>query len=262
MLTNVKGLRVIGSASAKTYRDSNKTPAEIGQELNAGTLLQGSIQKTGPDLKINVRLIDTTSSENIWANSFSGSDKDRSKFQQEIIQSIVSKTKGTILNQSELGLLSNSDTKNTEAYSLVKRGNELLAGSSRIENKKAKELFLKAIELDPNYADAYYGLALGEYQLPYLSLKKPEESIPSAKNYLNKALKINSQHLKSRVLNIVLTLKADWNTDEIHNDFTNLLSQHKNNPLLAQELSDIYTCLLYTSPSPRDVEESRMPSSA
>ena len=241
MLTNVKGLRVIGSASAKTYRDSNKTPAEIGQELNAGTLLQGSIQKTGPDLKINVRLIDTTSSENIWANSFSGSDKDRSKFQQEIIQSIVSKTKGTILNQSELGLLSNSDTKNTEAYSLVKRGNELLAGSSRIENKKAKELFLKAIELDPNYADAYYGLALGEYQLPYLSLKKPEESIPSAKNYLNKALKINSQHLKSRVLNIVLTLKADWNTDEIHNDFTNLLSQHKNNPLLAQELSDIYT---------------------
>ena len=43
------------------------------------------------------------------------------------------------------------------------------------------------------------------------------------------------------MLNIVLTLKADWNTDEIHNDFTNLLSQHKNNPLLAQELSDIYT---------------------
>ena len=241
MLTNVKGLRVIGSASAKTYRDSNKTPAEIGQELNAGTLLQGSIQKTGSDLKINVRLIDTTSSENIWANSFSGSDKDRSKFQQEIIQSIVSKTKGTILNQSELGLLSNSDTKNTEAYSLVKRGNELLAGSSRNENKKAKELFLKAIELDPNYADAFYGLALVEYQLPYLSLKKPEESIPSAKNYLNKALRINSKHLKSRVLNIVLTLKADWNTEEIHNDFTNLLSQHKNNPLLAQELSDIYT---------------------
>ena len=121
MLTNVEGLRVIGSASAKTYRDSDKTPAEIGQELNAGTLLQGSIQKTGSDLKINVRLIDTTTSENIWANSFSGSEKDRSKFQQEIIQSIVNKTKGTILNQSELGSLTQGDTQSAEAYNWLKR---------------------------------------------------------------------------------------------------------------------------------------------
>jgi len=241
MLTNVDGLRVIGSVSAKTYRDSDKTPAEIGQELNAGTLLQGSIQKTDSELKINVRLIDTTSSENIWANSFGGSESDRSRFQQEIIQSIVNKTKGTILNQIELGSLSNGDTKSTEAYSLVKRGNELLNGSSRIENKKAKEMFLKAVELDPNYADAYYGLALGEYQLSYLSLKKPSESIPSAKNYLNKALTINQNHLKSRVLKIILTLKADWNSKNINNDIITLLSQHKNNPILASDLSDIFT---------------------
>ena len=131
MLTNVEGLRVIGSASAKTYRDSDKTPAEIGQELNAGTLLQGSIQKTGSDLKINVRLIDTTTSENIWANSFSGSENDRSKFQQEIIQSIVNKTKGTILNQSELGSLTQGDTQSAEAYNLVKEGVDLLDQHSR-----------------------------------------------------------------------------------------------------------------------------------
>ncbi len=241
MLTNVDGLRVIGSASAKTYRDSNKTPAEIGRELNAGTLLQGSIQKTGTDLKINVRLIDTTTSENIWANSLSGSESDRSKFQREIIQSIVNKTKGTLLNQKELGSLSGGDTENTEAYSLVKRGHELLNGSSRNENKQAKEMFLKAIKLDPNYADAYYGLALGEYQLPYLSLKKPKESIPSAKMYLNKALELNPNHLRSKILKIIFTLKVDWNTKNIYENLESLLSENKNNPLVAGELSDIFT---------------------
>jgi TolB-like protein/Flp pilus assembly protein TadD len=241
MLTNVDGLRVIGSASAKTYRGSEKTPAEIGHELNAGTLLQGSIQKTGSDLKINVRLIDTTTSENIWANSFSGSEKDRSKFQQEIIQSIVNKTKGTLLSKTELGSLNIADTQNSEAYSLVKRGHELLEGSSRNENKEAKELFQRAIELDENYADAYFGLANAEFQLPYLSLKKPKDSIPSVKIYLEKTLELNPNHLRSKTLKLTLTLKYDWNTDSIFEDIESLFSEHGNNSLLAAKLGDMFT---------------------
>lgn len=241
MLTNVDGLKVIGSVSAKTYRNSDKSPAEIGQELNAGTLLQGSIQKTGTGLKINVRLIDTTTSENIWANSFSGSESDRSKFQKEIIQSIVNKTKGTLLSKTELGSLNIADTQNSEAYSLVKRGHELLDGSSRNENKEAKELFQRAIELDQNYADAYFGLADAEFQLPYLSLKEPKDSIPSAKIYLEKALELNPNHLRSKILKLVLTLKYDWNTDSIFEDVESLLSEHENNSLLAAKLGDIFT---------------------
>ena len=241
MLTNVDGLKVIGSVSAKTYRDSDKTPAEIGQELNAGTLLQGSIQKTGTGLKINVRLIDTTSSENTWAKSFSGSESDRSKFQQEIIQSIVNKTKGTLLNQSELGSLNAGDTENSEAYSLVKRGHELLAGFSRNETMEAEELFQKAIELDPNYADAYYGLAHAENQSPGVSLKKPIDSIPSAKRHLKKALEINPSHVQSKILKLSITLKHDWNTENIFEDIDSLYTRHQNNPLVLEELGIIYT---------------------
>ena len=182
MLTNVDGLRVIGSASAKTYRDSDKTPAEIGHELNAGTLLQGSIQKTGSDLKINVRLIDTTTSENIWANSFSGSENDRSKFQQEIIQSIVNKTKGTILNQSELSSLTQGDTESAEAYNLVKEGVDLLKGHSREGTQRAIDLMLQAIELDPNYSNAYMGLARAYQLSSSLSLHEPTTAFNLAKN--------------------------------------------------------------------------------
>ena len=144
MLTNVDGLKVIGSVSAKTYRDSDKTPAEIGQELNAGTLLQGSIQKTGTGLKINVRLIDTTSSENIWAKSFSGSESDRGKFQQEIIQSIVNKTKGTLLNHKRtripdpLAIL-----KTPKRIVLVKHGLESVKSSFKGSKSRCKYLYSK-----------------------------------------------------------------------------------------------------------------------
>ena len=241
MLTNVDGLKVIGSVSAKTYRDSDKTPAEIGQELNAGTLLQGSIQKTGTGLKINVRLIDTTSSENIWAKSFSGSESDRGKFQQEIIQSIVNKTKGTLLAISELGSLNIGDTQNTEAYSLVKRGLELLNHHSREANQDANILFQKAIKLDPNYAAAYSGMAYFLAQSINLSLNEPEQSIPLAKQYLNKALKINPNHLESQIHKVSITLEYDWDTKQSIRELKKLLEKHPNNPLLLKSAGEFYS---------------------
>ena len=241
MLTNVEGLRVIGSASAKTYRDSDKTPAEIGQELNAGTLLQGSIQKTGSDLKINVRLIDTTTSENIWANSFSGSENDRSKFQQEIIQSIVNKTKGTILNQSELGSLTQGDTQSAEAYNLVKEGVDLLDQHSRESSQRAKSLFQKAIDLDPNYTEAYSGLADCYVRSTGVSLNPPLESYPLAKKHINEALRINPAHLKSQLINLKIFSYYDWDTTDTDEYAKKLLSQHPSNLLVLAHVGEIFS---------------------
>ena len=239
MLTNVDGLKVIGSVSAKTYRNSDKSPAEIGQELNAGTLLQGSIQKSGTGLKINVRLIDTASSENIWANSFSGNETDRSKFQQEIIQSIVNKTKGTILNQSELGSLTQGDTQSAEAYNLVKEGLELLEKGSREANRNATQLFLKAIDLDPNYVNAYSGLARCALQSPALSLNYPNDANTMAKKYSDEALKLNPSHIDSKTTRVALTLQVDRDTTKAMELTQELLKKHPNNLRVLQQIGTI-----------------------
>jgi len=241
MLTNVDGLKVIGSVSAKTYRDSDKTPAEIGQELKAGTLLQGSIQKTGTGLKINVRLIDTATSENIWANSFSGSESDRSKFQQEIIQSIVNKTKGTILNQIELGSLTQGDTQNAEAYNLAKQGFELVNRHSREANQEANRLFLKAIDLDPDYADAYTGLAQCAIQSPGVSLDHPIDALPLAKKYVDEALRINPDHIGAKITKISLILHTNWDTTNAMLVAQELLEQHPNDIRVLYQFGRTYS---------------------
>ena len=241
MLTNVDGLKVIGSVSAKTYRDSDKTPAEIGQELNAGTLLQGSIQKTGTGLKINVRLIDTTTSENTWAKSFSGSESDRSKFQQEIIQSIVNKTRGTLLNQSELGSLTQGDTQNAEAYNLAKQGFKLLNRHSRETNQEANRLFLKAIDLDPNYVDAYSGLSQCAIQSPGVSLDHPSDAYPLAKKYADEALRINPDHIGAKTTKISLILHNNRDTTNAMLVAQELLEQHPNDIRVLKEVGEIYS---------------------
>ena len=241
MLTNVDGLKVIGSVSAKTYRDSDKTPAEIGQELNAGTLLQGSIQKTGTGLKINVRLIDTTTSENIWANSFNGSESDRSKFQQEIIQSIVNKTRGTLLNQSELGSLTQGDTQNAEAYSLVKEGLDLLSGHSRESTQRAIELMLQAIEIDPNYSNAYMGLARAYQLSPSLSLHEPEIAFPLANEYGQKASEINPNLLGFEIIKLSINQSGQRNPEQMMERLESLLKEHPNNSELLRTAGDIYS---------------------
>ena len=85
MLSNVDGLKVIGSVSAKTYKDTEKSPTEIGRELNTGTLIQGSIQKSGSELKINVQVINTTSGEISWAKNFEGIETDLFSLQSQIV---------------------------------------------------------------------------------------------------------------------------------------------------------------------------------
>ena len=116
-----------------------------------------------------------------------------------------------------------------------------MAGFSRNETKEAEELFKKALELDPNYADAYFGLAYTEHQSPGVSLKKPKESIPSAKRYLKKALELNPGHVRSKILKLIMTIKHDWNTENIFKDIDSLLSQHQNNPFVLSELGSIYS---------------------
>ena len=105
MLTNVDGLTVIGSISAKTFKDTEKSPTEIGQELNTGTLIQGSIQKAGPQLKINVQVIDTTSGEINWAKNFEDTDTNLFTLQSQIVKSVGENLDGIVVDEAKLNEL-------------------------------------------------------------------------------------------------------------------------------------------------------------
>ena len=167
MLSNVDGLKVIGSVSAKTYKDTEKSPTVIGQELNTGTMIQGSIQKSGPQLKINVQVINTTSGEISWAKNFEGIETDLFSLQSQIVKSVGENLDGIVVDESKLNALKKSGTTNPKAYDLAQRAKSLMNGNSKVSTIKAIELYKKAIEIDPNYADAHALLgcrSFGQYR--------------------------------------------------------------------------------------------------
>jgi len=192
MLSNIDGLKVIGSVSAKTYRDTEKTPSEIGQELNTGTLIQGSIQKAGAQLKINVQVINTTSGEISWAKNFEGIETYLFSLQSQIVKSVGENLDGIVVDESKLNALKKSGTTNPKAYNLVQRAKILLFDvNSKASTKKAIELYKQAVQLDPDYASAYAGLGKAHYYTSTASIVYPKIAFPKAKAAYEKALELD-----------------------------------------------------------------------
>ena len=194
MLTNVDGLTVIGSISAKTFKDTEKTPTEIGQELKTGTLIQGSIQKAGPQLKINVQVIDTTSGEINWAKNFEGTDTNLFSLQSQIVKSVGENLDGIVIDEAKLNELKKSGTTNPEAYDLAQRAKLSMDERSKNSIARAIELFEQAIDLDPNYADAHASLGLAHADSASVSIAYPKEAYTKAKTAYEKCLEIDPSH--------------------------------------------------------------------
>ena len=191
MLSKVDGLKVIGSVSAKTYRGSEMSPTEIGQELNTGTLIQGSIQKAGEQLKINVKLIDANSGEISWAESYNGNETDRFALQSQIVKSVGENLEGVAIDDAKIDDLKKGGTTNTEAYDLVQRAKVLLNQNTKVANKEAIELLKNAVSTDPNYANAYVHLGYAYTYGSGRSINPPDKNYPKAKIAFEKSLELN-----------------------------------------------------------------------
>ena len=191
MLSKVDGLKVIGSISAKTYRGSDMSPSDIGQELNTGTLIQGSIQKAGEQLKINVKLIDANSGEISWAESYNGNETDRFALQSQIVKSVGENLEGVAIDDAKIDDLKKGGTTNTEAYDLVQRAKVLLNQNTKVANKEAIELLKKAVSADPNYANAYVHLGYAYTHGSGRSISPPDKNYPKAKIAFEKSLELN-----------------------------------------------------------------------
>ena len=192
-LANIGALRVISRTSMMEYRDTTKNLRQVGQELGVGTVLEGAVQRVGDNVRITAQLIDTSTDEHIWAKSY---DRQLSMANLFAIQSEISaeitRALQTTLTDEEESRLAVIPTDNLAAYNLYTQGRDNLY-TRRLETlQKAREQFEAAIELDPEYAEAYVGLA--ESVLLILNNHQaiaPDEAFAIAGALLDKALSLN-----------------------------------------------------------------------
>jgi non-specific serine/threonine protein kinase len=157
VLTQVEGLRVSARSSSFQFRASAVDVRAIGARLGVDTVLEGGVRKVGDRLRVTVRLVDVAEGYQRWSHRFDGRIQDVFDIQDEIARSVATALRG-FLSPREKEALRRPETA-VEAYEYFLRGRQLLHRLTRSLGLEARELFEKAIEIDPGYAPAYAGLA-------------------------------------------------------------------------------------------------------
>lgn len=191
-LSRIPALRVISRTSVNQYRDTDKSVPEIADELSVATILEGSVQRAGKQVRINVQLIDAHSDTHLWSKTYDSELVNIFAVQDEIAAAIVAALKGRLGIDVEAGPQMPA-TANTEAHDAYLRGRHLIAKRTSAGVESAVREFERAVALDPDYAIAHAELAIavilagvGFYQLlPW------DEAIARAETHVNRAMTLD-----------------------------------------------------------------------
>ncbi len=157
-LTKVAGLRVPARTSCFAFRGTSMDAREIGKRLGVETLLEGSIRKAGNRLRIIVQLVDARNGYHLWSERFDREIEDIFAIQDEIARSVLAAL-GLSLTEREKRRFLKLSTANVEAYEFYLRGRKLFQSWTRQNMEFARQMFLRAVAIDPDFASAWAGLA-------------------------------------------------------------------------------------------------------
>ena len=157
-LNQVDGLRVASRGSCFRFRGKTADARQVGRELGVQTVLEGSLRRSGDRLRINVQLADTRDGFDIWSGSYDRQFTDIFELQDEISLSIVDALR-VELPGGEKAELVTAPTADVTAYEFYLRGRQFFHERRKKSLRFARQMFQKAIEIDPEYALAYAGLA-------------------------------------------------------------------------------------------------------
>ena len=189
-LQPLQSLVVIANESARKFKDSDQSPNEICQALQVGTIVTGEIQTSGDKVQVNIRVIDANTEALGWGNTFTKTKNEFLDLQNEIATNLASELKGG-LDASEAQQLGQKATENAEAQAEYQAGRREWNKRNKEGFENAIAHFEKAIDLDPNYADPFSGLADTYGLLPAYNFAEPKEAMPKAKTYAEEAIKLN-----------------------------------------------------------------------
>lgn len=192
VLSKIGGLRVVARTSAMRFKGEKVSAGQIGRDLRVGSLVEGSVRRSGTRVRITVELVDTQSEEQLWAETYNRDVQDVFAVQGDIAQQ-VAKALELRLGARETAALQQQHAANPEVYSLYLKGR--YHWNSRAENdvNRAIKYFEEAVGRDPQYALAYVGLADCHSVLGFYGYRRPSVVFPRARELAEKALSIDNR---------------------------------------------------------------------
>jgi TolB-like protein/DNA-binding XRE family transcriptional regulator len=227
-LAKIRGLFVVARASAFSFKGRDLDAREIGRRLGVDTLLEGSVKKSGPRLRISVQLINAANGFQIWSERFERLMTDLFELQDEITLAIISELKVELL-ETDKQVLVRRHSSDLEAYNLYLKGRFYWAQRPQGINK-AIEFFQLAIDRDPQSALARAGLAdcyatLGSWENGSLP---PIIAMAKARAAANKAVELDERLAEPHATLAYRTTHYDWDWPIAEAQFQRALALNPN----------------------------------
>ncbi len=219
-LAQISALRVISRTSVMVYKGARRPLPQIARELNVDAVVEGTVLRSGDQVRITAQLIEASTDKHLWSQSYEGELRDTLALQSRVASAIADQIRIN-LTPREQAALKNVKVVNPEAYESYLKGRYFWNKRTADGLKAAMAYFKQAIEEDPKYAKAYSGLAdtyalLGDWQYAVMT---PKEAFPKAKAAAIKALELDST-LGEAHNSLAFVLDAfDWDFDSAGKEF-------------------------------------------
>lgn len=209
-ISQIQGLRVIARTSVMRFKGANKPIREIGQELNVGSVLEGTVRKAGDKIRISIRFIETINEEPRWSQNFDREIQDIFSIQREIAEKVSQALQEQALVTESLPAEGRAP-KNMDAYILYLRGRQSWNKRTEADLKQAILFFEQALQLDSSYARAYAGIADSYAALALLEFMAPSEAYPKAAAAVKQALVLDPRLPDALTSQGLIYFQYEWN---------------------------------------------------
>jgi len=226
-LANVADLKVISRTSTQNFKSAPENLPQIAKQLGVLNILEGSVQKVTDQVRVNVQLINALTDAHLWAETYDRKLTDIFGVESDIAKSVADALKAK-LTGSEQTEMSKRPTENSEAYELYLKGRFFWNKRTGDDLKTAADYFQRAIQIDPQYAAAYAGLAQTYVVIPLFAAGSPRDYFPKAKAAAQRAIELDETSAEAHTALGLLLCFSDVNFSEAEKEFKRAIAINPN----------------------------------